>query len=120
MTISFDDIYDKLGQWGYQVTKEPMEQLPPGKIELRYDMALEPEDVAMTSYKVMHEVTLRWLEATPSTIATTITHLMGHFGKEYHICAHFEIGKPKIERTNGTMYNVSITVYWVQWLTVDI
>jgi len=120
MIISFDDIAAKLVTWGYQVTKEPMEQLPPGKIELRYDMALEPEDVAMTSYKVMHETTLRWLEASPTTIATTITHLMSHLGKEYCYEYHFEIGKPKLERTNGTMYNVSITVYWVQWLTIDI
>lgn len=119
-TMSFEELYQKLVSWGYKVTKEPMEQLPPGKIEMRYDMAMEPEDVAMTSYKVMHEITLRWLEEQPDNIATSIIALMKHLGGEYAYVQHFEIGKPKLERTNGTTYNVSIAVYWVQWVTIDI
>jgi len=119
MTISFEELYGKLVGWGYKVTKEPMEQLPTGKIEMRYDMAMEPEDVAMTSYKVMHEIALRWLESSPDTIAASIIKLMKYLGTEYAYEQHFEIGKPKLERSNGTMYNVSVSVYWVQWVTID-
>ena len=119
MTISFEDVYQRLIGWGYKVTKEPMEQMPPGLIELRYDMDFEPEDVAMTSYKVVHMVVIRWTEAVPDTIAGSVILLMRRLGAAYDAQPHFEIAKPRLTRGNGTMYEVSMTVLWVQWLTIN-
>jgi hypothetical protein len=118
MAISFDDIYTKLVGWGYQVTKEPEESKPPGKIEMRYDMDMEPEDVAMSSYKVTHEVEFKWNELSPDNIAISVITLMGKLGTEYGPVLHFEIGKPKLIRSNGTLYLIQLSISWIQWVSI--
>jgi thiamine kinase-like enzyme len=82
-------------------------------------MSLEPEDVAMTSYKVRHEVRFDWTEATPDPIATNIATLMRHLGLKYACENHFEIGPPKLMRGSGTTYQIQVAVFWVERLTID-
>jgi hypothetical protein len=120
MTISFTDVYTKLVGWGYQVTKEPMEQKPAGVIQMKYNMRFKPEDVAMTSYEVHHEIRLDWVEATPDTLADSTKTLMRHLGAEYDRENRFELGEPRFEQSNGTLYHVFITISWVEWWTVNI
>lgn len=118
--LTFDELAVRLAVWGYKVTKEPMEQRPPGMIELKYDMDMIPADVTCQEYKVTHEVELSFTAATPGGISGQIATLMGRLGKEYSAGnLHFEMGKPKLTRGNGTMYIVTIAVSWVTFQIVD-
>jgi hypothetical protein len=116
--ISVMDLYSNLLLWGYEASLEPMENKAPGRIDLTYDMKMKPEDIGMTSYEVKHEIALDWIEAQPDTIAASIITLMKHLGV-YAMNDRFEIGEPKITRGNGTMYKIKVSVYWIQWVTID-
>ena len=118
-SLSFADLAVKLKGWGYKVSKDPKEQAVPGEIILKYDLDMEPEDISMSVYKVTHEIEMAWIELVPDAIAGNIAALMVHLGMQYSCESHFEIGRPKIDRGNGTTYVVKLSVSWVQWLTVQ-
>jgi hypothetical protein len=113
MTTTFNELYDKMVSYGYNVSREIKEQINEGEIWMELtSIDLKPESIDNSSYVSTTIVTFQWIERDPGTILPNVVAFLVKLGTDKWMENRFTFEPVKVRRV-GQTYRIGVPVKWV-------
>jgi hypothetical protein len=118
MTTTFNELYDKLVEYGYNVSREIKEKIELGEVIMELaDVKLDVESIDNSSYIATTNVQFHWIERDPGVVLTDIVAFLVKLGTDKWTENRFVFGRPMVKRV-GQTYRVTVPVSWVEVVTL--
>jgi len=118
MVTSFNELYDKVVSYGYDVSREIEEHLDIGTIWMEFtNCDLKVESIDNSSYISTNVVTFYWIERDPGVIVTNIAAFLTKLGTDKWSENRFVFKRSGCKRV-GQTYRVFVPVEWVEVITL--
>lgn len=118
MTTTFNELYDKMVAYGYNVSREIKEQINEGEIWMELtSIDLQVESIDNASYIADTVVTFYWIERDPGVVLPNVAAFLIKLNTDKWMENRFTFEPAKVKRV-GQTYRVSVPVSWVETITL--
>lgn len=118
MTTTFNELYDRMVVYGYNVSKEIKEQINEGEIWMEFtSVDLKVESIDNTSYVSHSSVTFYWIERDPGNVLPSIAAFLKKLNADKWMENRFTFEPVKMRRV-GQTYRIGVPVKWVETITL--